>query len=130
MARTLPSGHHEATYQHALLVTGVLVDFGISLRNASDRSRESSTWQRCCTDIGKAKILIDILDKPGRLADAERAIIELHPVIAFEALKRNSACSSRKFSTLFAIITKYLDGIFGIRIDCRGADQRYYCRCE
>ena len=82
-------GHHEATYQHALLVTGVLVDFGISLGMRSTDLRKLHL-AAMLHDIGKAKIPIGILDKPGRLADAERAIIELHPVIAFEALKRNS----------------------------------------
>lgn len=82
-------GHHEATYQHALLVTGVLVDFGISLGMRPTDLRKLHL-AAMLHDIGKAKIPIDILDKPGRLADAERAIIELHPVIAFEALKRNS----------------------------------------
>jgi HD-GYP domain-containing protein (c-di-GMP phosphodiesterase class II) len=44
-------------------------------------------------DIGKAKIPLAILDKPGRLDDNERALIEMHPVAGFDVLKANSAIS-------------------------------------
>ena len=40
-------------------------------------------------DIGKAKIPLAILDKPGRLEVEERALIETHPAAGWEALKEN-----------------------------------------
>lgn len=80
--------HHKATYQHVLLVSGVLVDFGISLglRHADLRTLHLAAMLH---DIGKAKIPLSILDKPGRLEPQERLIIERHPSIGFDALQDN-----------------------------------------
>jgi putative nucleotidyltransferase with HDIG domain len=78
--------HHEGTYQHCLLVTGVTVDFGLSLGlTRADLQRLSSAAM--FHDIGKAMIPLAVLDKPGRLDAQERAIIETHPVTGYEALK-------------------------------------------
>ena len=44
-------------------------------------------------DIGKAKIPLAVLDKPGRLDDHERALIETHPAAGYEVLKGNSGIS-------------------------------------
>jgi HD-GYP domain-containing protein (c-di-GMP phosphodiesterase class II) len=38
-------------------------------------------------DVGKAQIPLAVLDKPGRLDDQERALIETHPAIGYDALK-------------------------------------------
>jgi HD-GYP domain-containing protein (c-di-GMP phosphodiesterase class II) len=59
--------HHEGTYQHCLLVTGIAVDFGLSL--------------------GVAAADLAVLDKPGRLDERERALIETHPAAGYEVLK-------------------------------------------
>ena len=37
-------------------------------------------------DIGKARIPLAILDKPGRLDDRERALIETHPAAGYDVL--------------------------------------------
>jgi putative nucleotidyltransferase with HDIG domain len=84
--------HHEGTYQHCLLVTGVAVDFGLSLGLAKadvERLYSAAMFH----DIGKAKIPLAVLDKPGRLDDYERAQVETHPVAGYEILKENSAIS-------------------------------------
>lgn len=78
--------HHEGTYQHCLLVTGVAVDFGLSLGMAKadiERLYSAAMFH----DIGKAKIPLAVLDKPGRLDERERAMIETHPAAGYEALK-------------------------------------------
>jgi putative nucleotidyltransferase with HDIG domain len=78
--------HHEGTYQHCLLVTGVAVDFGLSLGLRSlDMERLYSAAM--FHDIGKARIPLAVLDKPGRLDDHERALIQSHPVAGFEVLQ-------------------------------------------
>jgi putative nucleotidyltransferase with HDIG domain len=78
--------HHEGTYQHCLLVTGIAVDFGLSLGLAKpDIERLSSAAM--FHDIGKAKIPLAVLDKPGRLDAEERALIETHPAAGYEVLK-------------------------------------------
>src|SRR5690349_2615245 len=78
--------HHEGTYQHCLLVTGVAVDFGLALgfpKADIERLHTAAMFH----DVGKAKIPLEVLDKPGRLDPAERSLIETHPAIGYEALK-------------------------------------------
>jgi putative nucleotidyltransferase with HDIG domain len=77
--------HHEGTYQHCLLVTGTAAAFGLNLGLARP------DMERLCSaamfhDIGKAKIPLAVLDKPGRLDEQERALIETHPAIGHQAL--------------------------------------------
>jgi putative nucleotidyltransferase with HDIG domain len=84
--------HHEGTYQHCLLVTGIAVDFGLSLGLAKP------DVERLCSaamfhDIGKAKIPLAILDKAARLDVQERALIETHPAAGYEVLKGNAGIS-------------------------------------
>jgi putative nucleotidyltransferase with HDIG domain len=84
--------HHEGTYQHCLLVTGVAVDFGLSLgltRPDLERLYSAAMFH----DIGKAKIPLAVLDKPGRLDAQERALIETHPTAGYEVLKANAGVS-------------------------------------
>jgi len=44
-------------------------------------------------DIGKAKIPLAILEKPGRLDVRERALIDTHPAAGYDVLKGNAAIS-------------------------------------
>ena len=84
--------HHEGTYQHCLLVTGVAVDFGLSLgmsRADIERLYSAAMFH----DIGKARIPRAVLDKPGRLDDRERALIETHPAAGYEVLKGTAGIS-------------------------------------
>jgi putative nucleotidyltransferase with HDIG domain len=84
--------HHEGTYQHCLMVTGVAVDFGLSLglaRTDIERLYSAAMFH----DIGKAKIPLAVLDKPGKLDPEERALIETHPAAGYEALKATSGIS-------------------------------------
>ena len=84
--------HHEGTYQHCLLVTGVAVDFGLSLGlKKADVERLYSAAM--FHDIGKARIPLAVLDTPGRLDDNERALIQTHPVAGYEVLEGNDAIS-------------------------------------
>ena len=84
--------HHEGTYQHCLLVTGVAVDFGLSLglpRADIERLHSAAMFH----DIGKAKIPLAVLDKPGRLDPEERAMIETHPAAGYDVLKGTAGIS-------------------------------------
>jgi HD-GYP domain-containing protein (c-di-GMP phosphodiesterase class II) len=77
--------HHSQTYQHCLLVTGVVVGFGQHIGlSRSDRRRLS--FAGMLHDIGKARIPLAILEKPGPLTDEEREIIKLHPQHGVDAL--------------------------------------------
>ncbi len=76
--------HHEGTYQHCLLVTGLgLAKWDI------ERLYAAAMFH----DVSKAKIPLAILDKPGRLDTEERALIETHPAAGFDVLKKNAGIS-------------------------------------
>ncbi|MEH2612596.1 HD-GYP domain-containing protein [Bradyrhizobium sp. AZCC 1693] len=100
--------HHEGTYQHCLLVTGVAVDFGLSLGlRRTDLERLYSAAM--LHDIGKATIPLAILNKPGRLDAEERALIEMHPVSGYEFLKHQKGVSAEILDAV-RHHHEYLDG--------------------
>ena len=100
--------HHEGTYQHCLLVTGTAVAFGLNLGLAkADMERLYSAAM--FHDVGKAKIPLAILDKPGRLDDRERAVIETHPAAGYDALKGTRGISSEILDAV-RHHHEYLDG--------------------
>jgi putative nucleotidyltransferase with HDIG domain len=100
--------HHEGTYQHCLLVTGIAVDFGLSL-GLGKRDVERLYSAAMFHDIGKAQIPLSILDKPGSLDPRERVLIRTHPAAGYEVLKGNPAVSAE---ILDAVLHhhEYLDG--------------------
>ena len=78
--------YHEGTFQHCLLVTGVAVSFALDTGFAGPdvaRLGLAATLH----DIGKARIALSILDKPGRLDPAEEETMRRHPVIGYELLR-------------------------------------------
>ena len=100
--------HHEGTYQHCLLVTGVAVDFGLSLGIAKadiERLHTAAMFH----DIGKARIPLAVLDKPGKLDDGERALIETHPAAGYEVLKGTPGISPEVLDAV-RHHHEYLDG--------------------
>jgi putative nucleotidyltransferase with HDIG domain len=109
--------HHEGTYQHCLLVTGIAVDFGLRLglcKADLERLYSAAIFH----DIGKAKIPLAVLDKPGRLDEAERQLIQTHPVAGFEVLKDNPAISPEILDAVrhhheFLDGSGYPDGLLG-----------------
>ena len=84
--------YHEGTFQHCLLVTGVAVAFGLDVGfSGGDISRLGMA--ATLHDIGKARIPLEILDKPGRLNPEEEEIIRRHPAIGYDLLKGVSGIS-------------------------------------
>jgi putative nucleotidyltransferase with HDIG domain len=109
--------HHEGTYQHCLLVTGVVIDFGLRL-GVSSVDLERLYSAAMFHDLGKAKVPLAILDKPGSLDAGERAIVEAHPVAGYEALKRTPTVSSEILDAVrhhheFLDGSGYPDGLSG-----------------
>lgn len=78
--------YHDGTFQHCLLVTGVAVEFALNIR-FSDADVMRLGLAATLHDIGKARIPLAILDKPGRLDADEVKIMNRHPVIGYELLK-------------------------------------------
>jgi putative nucleotidyltransferase with HDIG domain len=100
--------HHEGTYQHCLLVTGTAAAFGLSLgltRVDMERLYSAAMFH----DIGKATIPLAVLDKPGRLDDQERVLIETHPAAGYDALKGTIGISSEVLDVV-RHHHEYLDG--------------------
>src|SRR6202166_3156693 len=78
--------YHEGTYQHCLLVTGVAVGFALDIGLAEPDAQRLG-MAATLHDIGKARIPLSVLDKPGRLDPGEEEIMRRHPVIGYELLK-------------------------------------------
>lgn len=84
--------HHEGTFQHCMLVTGVAAGFA---RGAKLNSAQAGALMNAALlhDIGKAVIPRQILDKPGKLTAEEFGAVKLHPVAGYEYLKKHGSVS-------------------------------------
>lgn len=112
--------HHQGTFQHCLLVTGLAVGFASALRFA-ERDVRRLGMAATLHDVGKARIPLSILDKPGRLDDAEERIMRGHPVAGYDALKDNPDVSAELLDCIrhhheFLDGSGYPDGLTGAEI--------------
>jgi putative nucleotidyltransferase with HDIG domain len=78
--------YDNTTYQHCMLVTGLAAEFARSL-GLSAKDQERLTRGALLHDLGKAKIPLAILNKPGRLDPEELAVMRTHPGIGYEILR-------------------------------------------
>jgi putative nucleotidyltransferase with HDIG domain len=79
--------YDDATYQHCLLVTGLAAEFATILRLTGNDQKRLVTGA-LLHDLGKAKIPIAILNKPGALTSEEASIMRSHARIGYELLQR------------------------------------------
>ena len=84
--------HHEGTFQHCLLVTGVAAGFARSAQLAAPQAGALMN-AALLHDIGKAVIPKSILDKPGKLTPEEFEAIKRHPVSGYEYLRKHGGVS-------------------------------------
>lgn len=78
--------YDDRIYQHSVMVAGLAAAFASTLGfSAADRLR--LTRAALVHDVGKAKIPISILKKPGRLEPYELSIVRTHPRLGHEMLK-------------------------------------------
>jgi putative nucleotidyltransferase with HDIG domain len=100
--------YHEGTFQHCLLVTGIAVAFALDMKFATQDVKRLG-MAATLHDIGKARIPLAILDKPGGLDAGEEGIMKQHPVIGYDLLKDIPGISAE---TLDAVKHhhEYLDG--------------------
>ncbi|TGE02396.1 HD-GYP domain-containing protein [Methylobacterium nonmethylotrophicum] len=77
--------HDDATYQHCLLVAGLAAQFALHL---GFRHEDQFRFVRAALihDVGKARIPLEILNKPGRLAPDEFAVMRTHAALGHEIL--------------------------------------------
>ena len=73
------------TYLHSVTVCALMVALGRHLGLADNELREAG-MAGLLHDLGKAKIPLEILNKPGKLTDEEFAIVRKHPRDGFEML--------------------------------------------
>jgi putative nucleotidyltransferase with HDIG domain len=100
--------HHSRTYQHCLLVTGLAVAFGQQIGvSRADRRRLSVAGM--LHDLGKAKVPLAILEKPGPLDADELATMKKHPEYGFDALKLMPGVSQEMLD-MVVHHHEYLDG--------------------
>ncbi len=78
--------YDEATYQHCLLVTGLAAEFAASLQFATN-DQKHVIRAALLHDLGKAKIPLAILNKPGALTSEEVATMRTHTRIGYELLR-------------------------------------------
>jgi putative nucleotidyltransferase with HDIG domain len=99
--------HHEGTFQHCLLVTGVATAFG---QRYGMRTSDVSTLTLAglLHDIGKAQIPLEILNKPEKLSDQEFRTIQKHPAIGYDYLFTQGV--SRDIADAVRHHHEYLDG--------------------
>ncbi len=85
--------HHDATYNHCINVSLYATACGIGLGMQQKELQDLAT-AAMLHDIGKTMIDTSILDKPGKLTDEERAIINKHPQIGYDMLYGNPGISA------------------------------------
>lgn len=80
--------HDDYTYLHSVAVCALMVSLARQLELCEAQVRRAGT-AGLLHDVGKAGIALEILNKPGKLTDAEFAIMKQHPIIG-EVLLRKS----------------------------------------
>jgi putative nucleotidyltransferase with HDIG domain len=100
--------HHGQTYQHSLLVTGLVVAFGRQL-GLSHADLKRLSFAGVLHDIGKSRIPISVLEKPGPLDDKEIAVMRQHPLFGLDALKSMPGLPADMIDTVVHH-HEYLDG--------------------
>lgn len=77
--------YDDATYQHCLLVAGLAAAFAIDL-GFSAADRQQLVRAALVHDVGKARIPLAILNKPGPLDARELAVMRAHPALGHAIL--------------------------------------------
>ncbi len=70
--------HHNYTFRHSMFVCGTITYFGRQV-GFRDDDLERLAMSGLLHDIGKCRVPLEILDKPGRLLDQEWELMRLHP---------------------------------------------------
>lgn len=84
--------HNSYTYRHCMTVSGLAVAFAMNL-GFSQADVQRISIGALMHDLGKVRIPIDILDKPGKLSALEREEINKHPRYSFEILRSDAQFS-------------------------------------
>jgi putative nucleotidyltransferase with HDIG domain len=113
-------GYDDATYQHCMLVSGLAAAFAESLRLALADQTYLVT-SALLHDIGKAKIPLAILNKPGALTPDEFTIVRTHAKIGYDLLREQGGYEARLLDVVLhhhELLdgSGYPDGLVGSKI--------------
>jgi len=100
--------HDDATYQHCLLVSGLTAAFAHRL-GFGEADRRLITSAAVLHDIGKARIPLDILRKPGELTAEERKTMREHPRTGHDMLMAQGGFAPMVLASVLSH-HEYLDG--------------------
>lgn len=100
--------HDDATYQHCLLVSGLVAAFAYRL-GFGDADRRLITSAAVLHDIGKSRIPLDILRKSGELTAEERGIVQRHPRLGHDMLLAQGGFAPTVLDVVLSH-HEYLDG--------------------
>lgn len=76
----------DATHQHCLLVAGLAAGFARHL-GIREADCQQLTQAALLHDLGKTRIPLSVLNKPGLLDDDEAAVMRTHPSIGYDMLR-------------------------------------------
>jgi putative nucleotidyltransferase with HDIG domain len=82
------------SYMHSVAVCALMVALARQLGWDEPRSREAG-MAGLLHDIGKAVMPLELLNKPGKLSDAEYELIKSHPERGYELLREGQGASER-----------------------------------
>ena len=74
------------TYMHSVAVCALMLALARQL-NLGEEAMRQAGMAGLLHDLGKARIPNDVLNKPGKLTDAEFTVVRTHPVNGYELLK-------------------------------------------
>lgn len=99
---------HQSTYQHSLLVAGLVSRFAVLL-GLSHADVVTLTETGLLHDVGKARVPLEILDKPGSLTADEMDIVRKHPQWGHDHLVKGSSVGSDALDGVL-LHHEFLDG--------------------
>lgn len=82
--------HDDYTYLHSVAVCALMISLARQTA-LDDKQVQMAGVAGLFHDLGKAKMPLDVLDKPGKLTDAEFDIMKRHPSIGAEILRAGGA---------------------------------------
>ncbi len=79
------------TYMHSVAVCAMMIALARKLGQNADQVRSAGV-AGLLHDVGKMLVPIEILNKPGKLTDAEFAVVKSHPVKGHAFLLESESC--------------------------------------
>ncbi len=81
------------TYMHSVAVCALMVSLGQQL-GLDDATCREAGFAGLLHDLGKAKIPLEILNKPGKLTDEEFDVVRTHPELGLQLLEEGQGATA------------------------------------